>query len=91
MMATGTSSKESMAPVAATAVNTKKTTISRWPIGIWANTAGMVMKTRDGPALGSKPKVNTAGKMAMPASMETNRSAAITRTVVAGIFWSFRK
>ena len=36
-------------------------------------------------AVGSKPKANTAGKMAIPASMETKRSAHITRTVVSGM------
>ncbi|MNO01836.1 hypothetical protein D3C81_2220870 [compost metagenome] len=50
-----------------------------------ANTAGMVMNSREGPAVGSKPNANTAGKMAIPASMETNRSAHITLTVVSGM------
>ena len=50
-----------------------------------ANTAGMVMNSREGPAVGSKPNANTAGKMAIPASMETKRSAHITRTVVSGM------
>ena len=76
---------ESMAPVAAMAESTKKSTMKRWPKGMLAKTAGMVMNSREGPALGSKPKANTAGKMAIPASMETKRSAHITRTVVRGM------
>jgi ADP-ribosylglycohydrolase len=86
-MAMGTSTRESRAPVAATAVSTKKATISACPNGICENTAGSVMKTSDGPAWGAKPKVKTAGKMAIPASMDTHRSAHMTRVAVAGIFW----
>ena len=56
------------------------------PPGIEVNTAGMVMNTSDGPAAGSKPKANTAGKMAIPASNETERSASMTRVAVAGMF-----
>ncbi|MNS68251.1 hypothetical protein D3C72_1015280 [compost metagenome] len=88
---TGTSISDSIAPVAATAARIKNTTIRTCPMGICENTAGIVMNTSDGPALGAKPNVNTAGKMAMPASMDTPRSAAITRKVVTGIFWSSRK
>ena len=66
--------------------STKKSTIKRWPNGMLAKTAGMMMNSSEGPAVGSKPKANTAGKMAIPASMETNRSAHITRNAVTGIF-----
>ena len=38
------------------------------------------------PAAGAKPKVKTAGKMAMPASIETHRSALMTRKAVSGMF-----
>jgi len=55
-------------------------------MGIWAKTAGMVMKTSEGPADGAKPKVNTAGKMAMPANMETHKSAHMTRNAVRGMY-----
>ncbi|MNU08471.1 hypothetical protein D3C72_2545340 [compost metagenome] len=65
--------------------------MNRCPIGMLANTAGMVMNSSDGPASGLKPKVNTAGNTTIPASIDTNRSALITRTVVAGMFWSSRK
>ena len=51
----------------------------------------MVMNTSDGPAVGAKPKVKTAGKIAMPASIETHRSAAMTRAAVTGMFWSSPK
>ena len=85
-MTTGTSMMDSMAPVAAMAVRMKNAASSIWPPGICANTAGMVMNTSDGPADGAKPKLNTAGKMAMPASSDTDRSASITRVAVAGMF-----
>ena len=90
-MAAGTSRIESMAPTLAMAVRMKKSVMKIAPPGIEVNTAGMVMKTNEGPAEGSKPKENTAGKMAMPASSETVRSASMTRVVVAGMFWSSRK
>jgi hypothetical protein len=38
-----------MAPVAATAASTKKSTIKKLPRGMELNTAGMVMNSSDGP------------------------------------------
>jgi len=61
------------------------------PSGIALKTAGMVMNRSDGPASGSKPKAKTAGKMAMPARMETSTSPSMTRAAVPGMFWSARK
>ncbi len=89
--ATGTSTIDSIAPVAATAVSTKNANMNTAPAGMLANTAGTVMNTSDGPASGLNPKANTAGKIAMPASIDTVRSASITRAAVTGMFCSERK
>ncbi len=56
----------------------EKRTMKKLPKGIELNTAGMVIKSREGPAAGSNPKANTAGNMAIPASSETRTSASIT-------------
>ena len=61
------------------------------PPGIDVKTAGIVMNTSEGPADGAKPKVNTAGKIAMPASSDTDKSASMTRVAVHGMFCSSRK
>ena len=71
-----------MAVVAAKQVRRKKHARRMFPRGIWLNTRGMVMKRSPGPAEGSIPKENTAGKMASPASMETRVSDAATLPAV---------
>ncbi len=53
--------------MAARASSTKKRMAKNWPMGMLLNTLGSVSKTRLGPLAGLKPKVKTAGKMAMPA------------------------
>ena len=89
--ATGTSSKERMAPVEAMADRMKKSVAKKVPPGMEAKTAGMVRKSRAGPSAGWKPKLNTAGKMAMPASRETSRSQIMTRVAMSGILTSSLK
>ena len=82
--ATGTSSRDSIAPIEATADRTKNNVVKSCPPGMDANTAGMVRNSRLVPAVGSKPKLNTAGNTAMPAKMDTSRSQTITRTARNG-------
>lgn len=84
--ATTTSTRDSMAPMAANAVKIKKRIMKIWPKGIALNTVGMVMNSSSAPAVGSILKANTAGKMAMPASSDTNKSAPTTLAALAGMF-----
>ncbi len=63
---------------AATASNKKNRIQKKYPPGICWNTLGKVMKTNPGPAPGSMPNANTAGKMAMPANSAIPVSAMVT-------------
>ena len=76
--ATGVSKSESIAPVDATAARIKKAPVKICPAGIESNTAGIVIKSNPGPELGSKPKENTTGKIAIPERSDTTRSNSIT-------------
>ena len=79
----GTSTSESIAPLAANDVSRKNAKSSTCPSGICEKTSGIVIKSRPGPAPGSTPKENTVGNMASPASIETQISAmAILRGAV---------
>ena len=89
--ATDTSSRDSIAPIEATAERIKNSAVKSCPPGMDANTAGMVRNSRLVPAVGSKPKLNTAGNTAMPARMDTSRSQIITRTARNGTCVSERK
>jgi hypothetical protein len=60
---------------AAMASSTKNSTPNRSPKGMAENTAGRVMKVSPGPALGAKPKANTAGSTIRP-----ERKAAVLST-----------
>ena len=68
---------DSIAPIEATADRTKNNVVKSCP-------PGMARNSRLVPAVGSKPKLNTAGNTAMPAKMDTSRSQTITRTARNG-------
>ncbi|MNG08595.1 hypothetical protein D3C84_919670 [compost metagenome] len=74
------SSMEMEEESAATSSNRKNTTPSPWPNGRWLNTAGMVMKVRPGPAVGSMPVEASAGKIISPASTEIRLARVTTQT-----------
>ena len=76
--ATGTSTNESIAIVAANDVNKKNKIINKLPKGILENTKGMVLKSKEGPEVGSNPKVNTTGNIAKPIVKDTNVSDSTT-------------
>ena len=71
----GTSTKESIAPLAANEVSRKNANSRTCPKGICEKTSGIVIKRRPGPAPGSTPNENTVGNIASPASIETQISA----------------
>ena len=56
------------------------------PNGICLNVCGKVKKISDGPLSGSRPKANTAGKMASPARSPASVSPRPVRTAIPGIF-----
>ena len=76
---------DNIAPVAAIPARTKNMTTNTLPNGSEAKIDGMVMNNSDGPASGLNPKVKTAGKIAIPARIETVKSASMTVTAVLGI------
>lgn len=88
---TEVSNRDIIAPSAAIEVSMKKMPMKICPKAIFENIIGIVTKSRDGPDSGAKSNANTAGKMAIPASMDTSRSAHMTFRAVRGIFWSSRK
>ena len=47
---------------------------TRYPPGIWRNICGSVIKASSGPAFGSTPKENTAGKISIPAIIAKRES-----------------
>ncbi len=61
------------------------------PRGIESNTAGSVLKMRPGPPVGSMPKLNTAGMMAMPESSAMSVSSPTTVQVSLVMLVSFFK
>ena len=69
--ATGTSTIDSIAVVAAIEVKRKKAINKIFPKGILEKTSGIVLKSNPGPDPGSSPKVNTTGNMAIPANKDT--------------------
>ena len=81
--ATGTSTRDSIAVVAAMEVRMKKAINNKLPKGILENTKGIVLNNNPGPAPGSMPKVNTTGKIAVPARSETMLSDRATLADVA--------
>jgi len=50
------------------------------PDGIEMSTAGMLMDSSEGPAIGSNPKATTSGRIAIPASIDAQRAANMTRS-----------
>ena len=77
MQLTGTSISDTIAPIAATDDKRKNKNIKKLPINMVLKICGMVMNNNDGPELGANPNENTAGKMAIPANIETVKSAII--------------
>ena len=76
---------------AAKARSTKKTSDQRLPKGSCSNMFGRVMKTNSGPAVGSIPKLKTAGNTMMPANTATKVLRTMTWKAVACRFVSFPK
>ena len=77
-----TSKSDTVEVSAATVSNRKKSVDHRADTGIWLKTLGSVTNTRSGPATGSSPQENTAGKMMMPESMATEVSSMATVVAV---------
>ena len=73
--AAGLSNKEIEEVIAANSTSKKNNAPKTNPTGIESNTAGNVMKINPGPAVGSNPNANTAGKIANPA----NKAASVSK------------